>query len=216
MCLKIVTHAMTCDVRPVMRHPWGPNSCIVDPFTTPRIRCCSLSISIPSGSLQCPVHECCQVTVRSFSCDCGYTVGYHRYTPATIPSAYTIGTAEVPSRGVWRKLQSPDDFPSTEAHTHSTPSEELQIAQRGLKHAVEQLGQMAIKLTAISRKKELKEQNLKNGAPYEKQVQAAHDKLARAAVTAREVQSAYYTWLQMKEKLERAEHGKVFAVELAV
>ncbi|KAI0973316.1 hypothetical protein F4678DRAFT_477776 [Xylaria arbuscula] len=216
MCLKIVIHTMTCDVRPVMRHPCNPNSYIVDPFTAPNTKCCSIGLSKPSESLQCLIHECCQVTVRSFPCDCGYTVGYHRYITAKTPSAYTVGTAEIPHRGVWRKLQSLDDVLSPEAHTHSNKSEELQIAQRGLKHAIDQLGQMAIKLTAASRKKELKEQNLKNGAPYEKQVQAAHGKLARTATAALDVQSAYYTWMHMKEKLERAELGKVSAVEMPV
>ncbi len=215
MCLKIVTHTMVCDVRPVMRHPSNPNSHIVDPFTVPGDRCCSTNTSKPSESLHCPTHECCEITVRSFPCDCGNTVGYHRYTPATLPSAYTVETAEIPNHGVWRKLQSLDDIASSQAHAHPAPSEELQIARRGFEYAVVQLGKMAVGLTAASRKKDLKEQNLKNGAPYEKQVQAARDELERMATAARDVQNAYYTWMHMKEKFEQVEYGKVFAVEMS-
>ncbi|KAI0812940.1 hypothetical protein GGR55DRAFT_638454 [Xylaria sp. FL0064] len=213
MCLKIVTHTMMCDARPVMRHPSNPDSHIVDPFTVAEVRCCATITSKPREGLQCPAHECCQVTVRSFPCGCGNTVGYHRYTSASPPSAYTIEVAEVPSRGVWRTLQSPDDISSPEAHAHPAVSEELQIARWGFKYAVEQLGQTAMELTAASRKKELKEQSLKNGAPYEKQVQAAAEELKAKALMACDVQNAYYTWMHTKEKFEEAERERVSAIE---
>ncbi|KAI1272005.1 hypothetical protein F5Y07DRAFT_381230 [Xylaria sp. FL0933] len=204
---------MMCDARPVMRHPSNPNSHIVNPFAAPGVRCCASNTSKPRDGLQCLAHECCQVRVRSFPCGCGNTVGYHRYTSARPPSAYTIEPAEVPSRGVWRTLQSPDDISSPEAHVHPAVSEELQIARRGFKYAVEQLGQTAMELTAASRKKELKEQNLKNGAPYEKQVQAAQRKLIDQAAVALHVQTEFYTWMHTKEKFEQEECGKTSAAE---
>ncbi|KAI0423652.1 hypothetical protein F5Y09DRAFT_326795 [Xylaria sp. FL1042] len=205
---------MMCDVRPIMRRPSNPDSHIVDPFTAPGERCCTTSTSNPSEGPQCPAHKCCQVTVRSFPCSCGNTVEYHRYKPTRPPSAYTMEAARVPSQGVWRNLQSLDDISSPETHVHPAPSEELQIARRGFKYAIEQLGQMAIELTAASRKKELKEQNLKNGAPYEKQVRTANDELKQKAAMAWDVQSTYYTWMHMKEKFEQAEREKAFAVEM--
>ncbi|KAI0502769.1 hypothetical protein F5B22DRAFT_632119 [Xylaria bambusicola] len=215
MCLKIVNHTMICDVRPVMRHPSIPNSHIVNPFTVPEDKCCAASNPKTDDDLPCPTHGCCQITVRSFPCECGNTVGYHRYTIARPPSAYTIETANIPSRGVWRKLQSLDDIPSAGANAHPAPSGELQIARRGFNHAVVELGRMATQLEVASRKKGLKEANLKNGAPYEKQVQTARAKLEQVATVARDVQKAYYTWMHMKNKFEQAEYGKVSAVEMS-
>ncbi|KAI0103958.1 hypothetical protein GGR51DRAFT_523026 [Nemania sp. FL0031] len=213
MCLKIVTHTMVCDVRPVIRHPSHPTSHIIDPFAVLQDIDC-VAASKPGGGLQCPAHKCCQSTVRSFLCDCGKIVGYHRYIPAKTPCAYTIETASVPSPGVWRKLESLDEVSSSGVQAQPAPSEELQIARLGFQHAVAQLGPAAKSLEAASRKKNLKEQNLKNGAPYEKQVQAAHKELERMATEALEVQTAYYTWIHMMEIFEQLEHGKTSAVEM--
>lgn len=130
MCLKIVNHTMVCDVRPVMRHPSYPDSHIVDPFTVPHAKYYTISTSKTGESLPCPTHGCRQVTVRSFPCGCGNTVGYHCYTATRPSSAYTIETGKTPSRGVWRKLQSFDDITSEGAHSHPAPSEELQITRR--------------------------------------------------------------------------------------
>ncbi|KAI1361362.1 hypothetical protein F5Y08DRAFT_347999 [Xylaria arbuscula] len=216
MCLKIVNHTMLCDVRPVTRHPSNPDAYIVDPFTIPQAKCCTVGTPNTSNNLPCPTHGCCQITVRSFPCGCGNTVGYHRYTPARPPSAYTIETAKIPTPGVWRKLQSLDDIPSAGVNAQPAPSEELQIARRGFNHAVVRLGKMATKIETASRKKELKQQNLKNGAPVEKQFEAARDELKQVADAAGEVQSVFYTWMHMKNTFEQAEYGKASAVEMSV
>ncbi|KAI8625998.1 hypothetical protein F5Y19DRAFT_237394 [Xylariaceae sp. FL1651] len=213
MCLKIVTHKMVCDVRPVMSHPSRPGALIVDPFTIGQGICCNANAN-PSEILRCPTHKCCQVTVRSFPCGCSNTVGYHRYKPAKAPSAYTIEEREIPDPGVWRTLQTLDDVFEPPNQTQSTPSEELQIARRGMNFIGAQLGPVAKGLTAAAIAKNLKEQNLKNGAPYEKQVEAAHTALEHIESEARDLLASYNTWKHMKEKFEQAEYGKVFAIEM--
>ncbi|KAI1162102.1 hypothetical protein F5B18DRAFT_662596 [Nemania serpens] len=215
MRLEIVTHTMVSDIRPIMRHPLNPTSHIVDPFTAPRDTCCAHVASRPSERLRCPTNGCCHVTVRSFSCDCSSIVRYHRYTPSKTPSAYTVNTAKIPSRGVWRRLQTLDDISRAATQAQPALPEELQVARWGLHYAIAQLGPMAKELEAASRKKDLKEQNLKNGAPYEKQVQAAHTELERMASVAWDMQTAYYTWMRMAATFERLEEGKVSAMELS-
>ncbi|KAI0870856.1 hypothetical protein GGS24DRAFT_510453 [Hypoxylon argillaceum] len=197
-----------------MRHPSNPTSHIVDPFSVLWDKGCAATISKPSGSLQCPVHDCCHISTRTFPCGCGNVVGYHRYLPAKVPSAYTIDAAQLPSPGVWRILQSLDDL-SFATQAQPAPSEELQIARLGLQYAIDQLGSVAKGLEAASRKRDLKEQNMKNGAPYEKELQAAQKELERLSSEAWDIQTTYYTWVSTVEKLEQLESGKVSAVELS-
>ncbi|KAI1110426.1 hypothetical protein F5Y14DRAFT_429029 [Nemania sp. NC0429] len=202
MCLEIVTHTMVCDIRPTMRHPLNPTMHIVDPFTAPRDMCCANATSRTSEGPQCSIHHCCQVTIRSFPCDCGNIVRYHRYSPSKTPSAYTVNTGRIPNRGVWRGLQSLDDLSSTAPKAQAALSEELRVARWGFQYTAAQLGPMAKKLEAASRKKDLKEANLRNGAPYEKQVQAACEELEHLTMVAWDVQTAYYTWMHTAAKFE--------------
>jgi hypothetical protein len=143
-------------------------------------------------------------------------VEYHRYEPAKTPCAYTIDTAAKPGAGVWRKMQSLDEVFESETQAQPAPSEELRIARLGYMYAAARLGPVVKELVAADRKKELKEQNLKNGAPFEKQVQDARAKLERMESVARDAQFSYCTWKHMKGEFEKSEHGKVSAVEMSV
>lgn len=75
---------------------------------------------------------------------------------------------------------------------------------------------MAKELEAASRKKDVKEQNLKNGAPYEKQVQAAHKELEHVASVAWDMQTAYYTWMRMAASFGQLNDGKGSAVDMSM
>ncbi|GAP92696.2 hypothetical protein SAMD00023353_9600140 [Rosellinia necatrix] len=215
---------MACDARPVMRHPSDPTSYIVNPFTVLPDTCGSTNATdsdLRDGS-QCLIHGCCRVDIRSFPCNCGTIVAYHRYAPAGAPTAYTAeATKAPPSRGVWRTLLSLDDISDPEALAEPTSSEALRIARRGFQYAIAQLEPMARGLRAASRMKDLEEQKLKNGTPYEGQAQSAaaaalaHKELERLAIMAKDVQTAYYTWMHMNQKFEQLEYGKVFAVEMS-
>ncbi|KAI3324091.1 hypothetical protein HD806DRAFT_60126 [Xylariaceae sp. AK1471] len=214
MYLKIITHKLVCDVRPIISHSSKPGILILGPFAAPRDTCCAAD-STARNSLQCPTRGCCQVTVRSFPCDYEKTVRCHRYEPTETPSAYTIDAAAIPGAGVWRRLQSLDDVSEPETQDQTTPSEELRIARLRFKYAAAQLGPMAKGLMAADMKKELKEQSLKNGAPFGKQVHVARAKLESMEFIARDVQASYYAWKHMKGEFEKLICGKTFVLEIS-
>ncbi|KAI1195535.1 hypothetical protein F5X97DRAFT_307934 [Nemania serpens] len=191
MCLKIVTQKRACDVRPIMRHPFNPTSHIVDPFTAPRDTCCADVASKPSESRQYPTNQCCQVIVRSFSCDSGNIVIYHRYISSKTPSAYTVNTAksQVAAFGASCEVSMISRAPPLKPSRLYLKSYKLRVR---LRYAAAKLRPMEKELEAASRKKDLKDQNLRNGVPYEKQVQAAHDELEHMASVAWDMQTACY------------------------
>ncbi|TGJ86911.1 hypothetical protein E0Z10_g1845 [Xylaria hypoxylon] len=134
--------------------------------------------------------------------------------PAKTPCAYTVNTTEVPGCGVWRTLQSLDNISSPKAQAQPAPSEELQIVRRGFEYAIGQLEGIAKAITAASNKKALKEQNLKNGAPYEKQAFEASEEEAKLGPPAMKVLKFYNVWGLMKDRFEQKEYGKSSAVEI--
>ncbi|KAI1503446.1 hypothetical protein F5X99DRAFT_407030 [Biscogniauxia marginata] len=208
MCLKIVTHTLACDVRPIMPHPLEPLELVVDPFAVPDGCCCS------PESPSCTTHGCCQITTRTFPCDCGNIVSYHRYMPSKQPSAFTMQKAVKPSPGVWRYLPSIDDVlaaanPQQGGHL---PSEELRIARRGMKFKGADLGPKARELiNALKEKKRLEERVFVGES---EKFDAFYEELDRIEAEARQLKNNYKTWKHMKERLEMQEYGKVFAVEM--
>ncbi|KAI1122087.1 hypothetical protein F5Y10DRAFT_287534 [Nemania abortiva] len=214
MCLEIVTHRMVCDARPVMRDLSDETLYVVNPFTVLQDTDCVAATSTHIEGLQCPVHRCCEYTVRSVPCGCDTVVFYHLYKLVRMPSAYTINAVETPSRGVWRILQSPDDIASSRTQAHPPISEELQIVRLGFQHSRAQIKSMRRVVEVATRKKDICEQNLKNGASCEKQVQDAHKELERLSNETQEVETAYCAWRDMSEKFEQLEYAKASAVEL--
>ncbi|KAI5917331.1 hypothetical protein F4810DRAFT_716554 [Camillea tinctor] len=210
MCLKIITHLLTCDLRPVMPHPTEPSQLVVDPFSNPEACHCS---SERSG---CSAHGCCQVTTRTFPCGCGNAVSYHRYTPSKPPCAFTMQVTAKPDPGVWRHLLSIDDVlaRASPQATEYLPSEELRIARRGMKYKGADLGPKARELIrAVNEKKRLESRSLENEA-LGVELHALYKELERMEAEARQLKSNYRMWKHMKERLEMQEYGKVFAVEM--
>ncbi|KAI0593570.1 hypothetical protein F4775DRAFT_607575 [Biscogniauxia sp. FL1348] len=213
MCLKIITHSLVCDSRPVMPHPTEPSELVVDPFTNPEACYCS------STSSGCTAHGCCQVTTRTFPCGCDIIVSYHRYTPSKPPCAFTMQAAVKPGPGVWRHLLSIDDVlaRASPQQTEHLPSEELRIARRGMKFKGADLGPKTRELIkAVNEKKRLESQSLDGGALVAEtaELKALCKELERIESEARQLKSSYKTWKHMKERLEMQEYGKVFAVEM--
>ncbi|KAI1270047.1 hypothetical protein F5Y18DRAFT_434470 [Xylariaceae sp. FL1019] len=212
MCLKIITHTMRCDVRPIMQHPLRPNAWIVDPFALPQTPCCK-SEKEPTGML-CPTHGCCQLSVRTFPCGCGNSVGYHRYEPSQTPAAFAANDVEIPEAGTWRKLQCLDNVHWEKNHGKRASSEQLDIAQRGEAFFGSFLEPKAKELTAAITTKELKEANLRNGAPFQEQVKEAEATLERVEMETRELRSSYYTWKSMMDRLQKIELKHSTATEM--
>ncbi|KAI1636873.1 hypothetical protein F4809DRAFT_641115 [Biscogniauxia mediterranea] len=214
MCLKIITHSLACDIRPVMPHPTKPSEFVVDPFSSPEDCCCCSSKS--SG---CAAHGCCQVTSRTFPCDCGNIVSYHRYTPSKPPCAFTMQATVKPGPGVWRHLLSIDDVlaRASPQQMEHLPSEELRIARRGMKFKGADLGPKARELIqAVREKKRLESHSLDSGTYVAEtaELNALCKELERIESEAQQLKSSYKTWKHMKERLEMQEYGKVFAVEM--
>lgn len=76
MCYRVYTHAMRCDVRPVLSD--GENQ-LLDPYATPnRCRCHGDRRS----RHPCRHHGCCSLSVRMYECParCRASIIYHIYT----------------------------------------------------------------------------------------------------------------------------------------
>ncbi|KAI1423479.1 hypothetical protein F5Y12DRAFT_716281 [Xylaria sp. FL1777] len=173
MCLKIITHAIICDVRLIIPHLSRLNSYIIGPLSAPQ------DSQNPAIVLVAPRTNVARLPSAHFRA----TAAILSDIIATHLQKRRLRSQERPQKfqprgsSVSYKALNLDDIPCPEAHAHPALSEELRIARRGCKYAVERLGRMAAEFIAASRKKDLKEQNLKNGAPYEQEVEAAHDEL---------------------------------------
>ncbi|KAI0146157.1 hypothetical protein GGR57DRAFT_506679 [Xylariaceae sp. FL1272] len=196
-----------------MQHPLRPDTWVVDPFALPQTSCCKSEKE--STALGCPTHGCCQVSVRTFPCGCGNSVGYHRYAPSQTPSAFTTNKVDVPEAGTWRKLPSLNNVHWEKTHGKEVPSEQLDIAQRGVAFFGSFLKPTAKELENAIAAKELKEANLNNGAPVQKQVEDAKSTLERVEMEASELRSSYRTWKSMMDRLEQAELRRSTAVEMS-
>ncbi|CAJ2505744.1 Uu.00g131380.m01.CDS01, partial [Anthostomella pinea] len=220
MCLNIVTHTLVCDVRPVMPHPLTPSTIVIDPFTAPQGTCCDFT-SAPSDPSRCPVHGCCEVAVRSFPCDCGSIVEYHRYERAAPSSETTTQSAPGPRQEVWREIQSLDEVLTGSAKDYPLASEEVRIARRGMRFRGADLGPKARELTSAVSNRDLQEQKLKNGCPLgpefkeacervnclemealQHRFKAACERVDRLEVEARQLRADYFAWKCAKEGLE--------------
>ncbi|KAI0477438.1 hypothetical protein GGR56DRAFT_673820 [Xylariaceae sp. FL0804] len=230
MCLKIITHFLVCDVRPVMPHPRAPAELIVDPFTAPTEGCCCCcgsdgappdraSAEARDPSLRrCPTHACCCVRVRSFPCGCGRVVGYHQYARITPPHAAAKAAASTgrPAAGAgqpWRVLRSVDYVMSAGTPgQRREPSEQLRVARRGVKFSGDRLWPKAKRLqeSVVQMKEQLR--RVREGGPYGPDFDAGVEELGRLDAEAKKLKAEYETWKGMKEKLERYEYGKMSGV----
>ncbi|KAH9890214.1 hypothetical protein F4778DRAFT_796476 [Xylariomycetidae sp. FL2044] len=106
MCLKIITHTLKCDIRPLMPHLVDPSIPVIDLFTAPHAKCPCLpphphdddechegheTTFQPDDDriTRCDNHGCCQPDARAFPCGCGTFVEYHRYKPSSANTATT-------------------------------------------------------------------------------------------------------------------------------
>ncbi|KAI8625010.1 hypothetical protein F5Y19DRAFT_490034 [Xylariaceae sp. FL1651] len=214
---------MVCDIRPVMPHPSETGIFVVNPFAPPKESGCTTVPGAGAGSgknngLKCPIHNCCELTIRSFPCVCGKTAEYCRYEPAQTPNEYAAATQDISNRGVWRWLQSLDDVNKTKEdnpQAEKAPSEQLRIARRGRRYTGMQLGPMILELEAAIANREFTEQNLKKGGPL-KEFQAANTALVRSGDKAWQLQDVLNTWKRLQETLEMKEYGRIFADNMPV
>ncbi|KAI0103192.1 hypothetical protein GGR51DRAFT_561876 [Nemania sp. FL0031] len=213
MCLTIITHIMVCDIRPVMPHPSDPDILVVDPYVPPRAQCCVISTAPTDNSngKKCPLHPCCKLTTKTFSCGCNNELQYRRYEPANDPVNYTEATEYIPGQGGWRKLHSLDfvlpEIEDNQRTEKTSPSDMLRVARRGREFTLHQVLPIIDELEAASERFERAEKSFANGGPVT-EYEAGSTALEQLVYEASELKSDFEAWIRTQDALEISEGRK--------